>query len=86
MAELGIDGAMVIMDGKEGEYVSIIHGDNITLSDKITRNVLTLSDRELVILLFGIVKPGMILNLGIYRDFFNRIFPLDFYIWSSEFV
>jgi len=81
-----LNGELTLKSSDSGEYVSIIYGDNITLSNKITRNVLTLSDRELVILLFGIVKPGMILNLGIYRDFFNRIFPLDFYIWSSEFV
>ena len=69
-----------------GEYITLIYGENVKLSDSVVNSTLEFSDRQLTQLIFGITKPSMILDLGKYGPLLDRIFPLDFYIWRSEFI
>lgn len=56
------------------------------VSDEVVSATLEFSDRQITQLIFGITKPSMILDPGEYRFLLDRIFPLDFYIWGSEFI
>ena len=68
------------------ECVTLIYGENVELSDEAVSSTLELSDCELPQLIFGITKPSMSLDLRDYGLLLDRIFPLDFYIWKSEFI
>ena len=81
-----INQKLVLKSSDSGESVTLIYGENVELSDEAVSNRLELSDRELTRLIFGITKPSMVLDLGEYGPLPDRIFPLDFYIWCSEFI
>ena len=68
------------------QAATIHFGQQITISTDRCRNTLSLSEREMVRLLFGLLKPSEAFNLA--KDFLilDTCFPLDCFLWLNDTV
>lgn len=68
------------------QAATIHFGQQITISNVRCRNTLSLCEREMVRLLFGLLKPSETFNLGMDFQFLDTCFPLDCFLWLNDTV
>jgi len=60
--------------------------DSIKICNIRTKNILVLTELEMVRLILGLSAPNTVFNLNKKLSFLDNIFPLDFYIWHNDSV
>lgn len=79
------EGEITLEIKNTSERISLLFSqDNIELSDKKTKNKISLSEIDMVKFIFGITEPHNQFKLKPSIRFLDFIFPLDFYIWRNE--
>lgn len=83
---LGVKGSLTLEMTDSGQFATLHFGRSVTVSERKMKPVLSLSDREMVRLIFGTIPPSHSLRLGKSLPYLDGIFPLDFYVPRLDWV
>ncbi len=77
---LGLKGDLRLVMTDSGQRGTLHFGKEVMISDRKARREVSLSDTEMVRLIFGTIPPSHSLQLDESLTFLDTIFPLDFYV------
>ncbi len=83
---LGVNGSLTLEMKDTGQVATLHFGRSVTVSERKAKPILSLSDADMVRLIFGTVPPSHTLKLNKSLHYLDEVFPLDFYVPRLDWV